>query len=398
MKTMSKIYAVLLTVLLVSAAAVGAASANDTLEPWEEVFLEEYGEYRMYEDYGSQWFEYFLYEGDDEERYNELLAMYEELKVQNTPDSELAPWEEVFLEEYGDYWMYENYGSHWFEYYLYQGDEEWYNELLAMYEELEAQNAEETPVTEQENPVLNLTNTSTLNTTNTSVLNLTNTSTLNTTNTSALNLTNTSTLNTTNTSALNLTNTSILNTTNTSVLNETLYPTQNTTNSSALNTTVPEEPKSEFPVVPVVIGCVVAVILIAGIAVVLVKRKGTTNTNHNTPSEENTEDKPEEQKDTVSPEPAVPETAETAPAAEPKAPVSLTTPKECYAAVSAEIAEKYNVEHVSSLTPRQLLTFGEPTAELKEFVRIYEQVRYAPKTEAEDTAKLAELARVILKQ
>ena len=349
MKTMSKIYAVLLTVLLVSAAAVGAASANDTLEPWEEEFLEDYGEYRMYEDYGSQWFVYFLYEGDDEERYNELLAMYEELKVQNTPDSELAPWEEVFLEEYGDYWMYENYGSHWFEYYLYQGDEEWYNELLAMYEELEAQNAEETPVTEQENPVLNLTNTSTLNTTNTSVLNLTNTSIL------------------------------------------------NTTNSSALNTTVPEEPKSEFPVVPVVIGCVVAVILIAGIAVVLVKRKGTTNTNHNTP-EENTEDKPEEQKDTVSPEPAVPETAETAPAAEPKAPVSLTTPKECYAAVSAEIAEKYNVEHVSSLTPRQLLTFGEPTAELKEFIRFYEQVRYAPKTEAEDTAKLAELARIILKQ
>ncbi|HJJ52561.1 MAG TPA: hypothetical protein O0X55_05430, partial [Methanocorpusculum sp.] len=97
-------------------------------------------------------------------------------------------------------------------------------------------------------------------------------------------------------------------------------------------------------------------------------------------------------------EPAVPETAETAPAAEPKAPVSLTTPKECYAAVSAEIAEKYNVEHVSSLTPRQLLTFGEPTAELKEFIRFYEQVRYAPKTEAEDTAKLAELARVILKQ
>ena len=323
MKTMSKIYAVLLTVLLVSAAAVGAASANDTLESWEEEFLEEYGEYWMYEDYGSHWFEY--YEAHDEERYNELLAMYEEL---------------------------------------------------------EAQNAEETPVTEQENPVLNLTNTSTLNTTNTSVLNLTNTS----------------TLNTTNTSALNLTNTSILNTTNTSVLNETLYPTQNTTNSSALNTTVPEEPKSEFPVVPVVIGCVVAVILIAGIAVVLVKRKGTTNTNHNTPSEENTEDKPEEQKDTVSPEPAVPETAETAPATEPKAPVSLTTPKECYAAVSAEIAEKYNVEHVSSLTPRQLLTFGEPTAELKEFVRIYEQVRYAPKTEAEDTAKLAELARVILKQ
>ena len=382
MKTMSKIYAVLLTVLLVSAAAVGAASANDTLESWEEEFLEEYGEYWMYEDYGSHWFEYFLYEAHDEERYNEHLAMYEELKVQNTPDSELAPWEEEFLEEYGEYWMYENYGSHWFEYYLYEGyDEEYYYELLAMYEELEAQNAEETPVTEQENPVLNLTNTSTLNTTNTSVLNLTNTS----------------TLNTTNTSALNLTNTSILNTTNTSVLNETLYPTQNTTNSSVLNTTVPEEPKSEFPVVPVVIGCVVAVILIAGIAVVLVKRKGTTNTNHNTP-EENTEDKPEEQKDTVSPEPAVPETAETAPAAEPKAPVSLTTPKECYAAVSAEIAEKYNVEHVSSLTPRQLLTFGEPTAELKEFVRIYEQVRYAPKTEAEDTAKLAELARVILKQ
>ena len=382
MKTMSKIYAVLLTVLLVSAAAVGAASANDTLEPWEEKFLEEYGEYRMYEDYGSQWFVYFLYDGDDEERYNELLAMYEELKVQNTPDSELAPWEEEFLEKYGEYWMYENYGSHWFEYYLYQGDEEWYNELLAMYEELEAQNAEETPVTEQENPVLNLSNTSTLNTTNTSVLNLTNTS----------------TLNTTNTSALNLTNTSILNTTNTSVLNETLYPTQNTTNSSALNTTVPEEPKSGFPVVPVVIGCVVAVILIAGIAVVLVKRKGTTNANHNITAEENTEDKPEEQKDTVSPEPAVPETAEAAPAAEPKVPVSLTTPKECYAAVSAEIAEKYNVEHVSSLTPSQLLTFGEPTAELKEFIRFYEQVRYAPKTEAEDTAKLAELARVILKQ
>ncbi len=53
MKTKNKLYAVTLLILLLSAVFVSAVSA-DTLEPWEEEFLEEYGEYWMYEDYGNQ--------------------------------------------------------------------------------------------------------------------------------------------------------------------------------------------------------------------------------------------------------------------------------------------------------------------------------------------------------
>ncbi len=86
MKTKNKLYAVTLLILLLSAVFVSAVSA-DTLEPWEEEFLEEYGEYWMYEDYGNQWFEYFLYEGNDEERYNELSLMYQNLAAQNAVPS-----------------------------------------------------------------------------------------------------------------------------------------------------------------------------------------------------------------------------------------------------------------------------------------------------------------------
>jgi hypothetical protein len=153
MKTKNKLYAVTLLILLLSAVFVSAVSA-DTLEPWEEEFLEEYGEYWMYEDYGNQWFEYFLYEGNDEERYNELSLMYQNLAAQNAvpSNSVLEPWEERFLLEYGEDWMYEdlenfdkswiylNYGVNWFEYYLDEGEDELYNTLLQMYEEQKAQN------------------------------------------------------------------------------------------------------------------------------------------------------------------------------------------------------------------------------------------------------------------
>lgn len=136
MKTKNKLYAVTLLILLLSAVFVSAVSA-DTLEPWEEEFLEEYGEYWMYEDYGNQWFEYFLYEGNDEERYNELSLMYQNLAAQNAvpSNSVLEPWEERFLLEYGEDWMYEdlenfdkswiylNYGVNWFEYYLDEGED-----------------------------------------------------------------------------------------------------------------------------------------------------------------------------------------------------------------------------------------------------------------------------------
>ena len=339
MKTMSKIYAVLLAVLLLSAGVVGAVSANDTLEPWEEEFLEEYGESWMYEDYGKYWFEYYLNEGDDEEYYYELLQMYEALA---------------------------------------------------------AENAEKPEVTET--PIKNITNTSVQNVTNTSVLNVTNTSALNTTNTSTLNVTNTSVLNLTNTSVLNVTNTSILNLTNTTIQNETLLPTQNTTNNSSLNVTVQgDDPESGVPVVPIIIGCVVAVLLIAGVAVVLVKRKGKSSEDI-LGSPELTAENPVEETKVVPSEEASPAVVSETPVVEAKAAVSLTTPKECYAAVSSCIADKYGIEHVSSLTPRQLLSFGEPTAELKEFVQLYEQVRYAPNAETDNAAKLSALARTILKQ
>ncbi len=76
----------------------------------------------------------------------------------------------------------------------------------------------------------------------------------------------------------------------------------------------------------------------------------------------------------------------------------LATPKECYVAVLLHLADKHGIPHSESLTPRQLLEFGEPTAELTEFIKHYEQIRYAPKTGEEDIAKLAELAGKILKQ
>ena len=76
----------------------------------------------------------------------------------------------------------------------------------------------------------------------------------------------------------------------------------------------------------------------------------------------------------------------------------LATPKEYYVAVLLHLADKHGIPHSESLTPRQLLEFGEPTAELTEFIKHYEQISYAPKTGEEDIAKLAELAGKILKQ
>ena len=239
----------------------------DTLEPWEEEFLEEYGEYWMYEDYGNQWFEYFLYEGNDEERYNELSLMYQNLAAQNAvpSNSVLEPWEERFLLEYGEDWMYEdlenfdkswiylNYGVNWFEYYLDEGEDELYNTLLQMYEEQKAQNT--VPFKTSDISVDGSSNLSVQNTSNTTVLD--------STNTSILNITNTTTLNTTNTTIQNLTNPSILNTTNTSSLNVTEKPDQNET------VTPNQNPENGIPIVPIIVGTVIAVILVTGVVVLV---------------------------------------------------------------------------------------------------------------------------------
>ena len=384
MKTKNKIYTAVLLVLLI-AGVCSAVSAVETLEPWEEAFLEEYGDQWLYEDYGRYWFEYFLYEGNDEERYNELLLLYQEHEARaaaglpylepSTPeDNTLEPWEEVFLEEYGDWWLYEDYGRYWFEYFLYEGnEEERYNELLALYEELAAQNAvpSETLVV-PETPVQNITNASVQNVTNVTVENMTVFP----------------TQNVTNLTVENVTETPIQNITNVTVGNNTETPMQNVT------APVGQDPESGIPVVPIVIGGIVVILLVIG-GVILVKRKSRT-------SEDGTTDPlyaPSATTDEVSADiqPSVLPDSPAVIVPEVKVAVSLATPKECYSAVSAFLAEKYGIMHVSSLTPRQLLEFGEPTAELKEFILLYEQIRYAPGSSDDDSVKLSELARDILK-
>ena len=391
MKTKNKLYAVTLLILLLSAVFVSAVSA-DTLEPWEEEFLEEYGEYWMYEDYGNQWFEYFLYEGNDEERYNELSLMSQNLAAQNAvpSNSVLEPWEERFLLEYGEDWMYEdlenfdkswiylNYGVNWFEYYLDEGEDELYNTLLHMYEEQKAQNT--VPFKTSDISVDGSSNLSVQNTSNTTVLD--------STNTSILNITNTTTLNTTNTTIQNLTNPSILNTTNTSSLNVTEKPDQNET------VTPNQNPENGIPIVPIIVGTVIAVILVTGV-VVLVLRKRSVSEPVDTPTRVQEMTQTEERIDVSTEENA--ESVEI-PTVISKPELMLATPKECYVAVLLHLANKHGIPHSESLTPRQLLEFGEPTAELTEFIKYYEQIRYAPKTGEEDIAKLAELAGKILKQ
>jgi hypothetical protein len=44
------------------------------------------------------------------------------------------------LENFDKSWIYLNYGVNWFEYYLDEGEDELYNTLLQMYEEQKAQN------------------------------------------------------------------------------------------------------------------------------------------------------------------------------------------------------------------------------------------------------------------
>lgn len=393
MKPKNRIYTALLLVLLVTAgfAPVGAV---DVLKPWEEEFLEEYGESWMpvkgygdswlYDDYGVYWFNYYIddvYGEYNETRYNELSQLYEELKVlnANVSYSVLETWEEEFLLEYGESWMYEdlanfeqswiylNYGVFWFDYYLDDMaggyDPERYTALSQMYEGLKEKNTN-TAVPATPVPTASIQNT---------------------TNTSALIPTNTTIQNTTNTPTPTPTNPTIQNTT---IPTPTASPTQ--------NVTVLPEPENGFPVVPVVIAGVFVLLLVIG-AVVLVKRKGAAkDVDVLQPSETPSAEEKEIAPAAVQPE-AKPEVSET-PKEEPKTASVPATPKEWYAAVSASIAEKHGVNHVSSLTPRQLLEFGEVTEELKEFVRLYEQIRYSPDAGDENTAKLAELAAVIIKQ
>ena len=376
MKKTTRIIPVLFLVMLLSAGFVSAVSADD-MEPWEEEFLDKYGEYWMYEEYGTVWFDYYFYEGE-EDIYNDLLLKYQNLwDLYNRFSNTSAPlefWEAEFLLEYGTPEMYETYGEYWYDYFLY-GEEcnaERYAELSRMYKELSAEH--EKPAV-SDNPIQNVTNTTALNTTNTSVLNPTNTSTLNTTNTSVLNPVNTTTQNTT---------------TSTPVTNVTEKPEQNT------SVTPGPEPETGAPIIPVII-VVVVVLVAAGIAILVIQKRAASDAGKVSAPAPAEEPAAEEK-----PAPAVVSEEEKQPAevpvVKPKADLPLTTPKECYAAVLEHLEDKYGIQHGTALTPRQLLTFGEPTAELKEFIRFYEQVRYAPKTEAEDTAKLAELARVILKQ
>ena len=356
MKKTAKITTVLLLTMLISAVVVPAVSADTSMQPWEEEFLNKYGEYWMYEEYGNVWFDYFYYE-DDMDTYNELLQKYQMLwELYDKFPSSLEFWEAEFLLEYGNIKMYEEYGEYWFDYYLYnEYQPEHYAELSRMFKELKAEHTELEVI---ENPVQNETNITTSNITNITLQN------------------------TTNTTVLNITNTTI----------------QNITEKPEQNVTAPQDSEKEFPAVPFVIAAILVILLVAAGAFIFVKQKRSAS--------DNTKDLPSEPvfepvKDEVTATSVKSEDTEKivdVPVIKPKAEVHLTTPKECYSAVASYLANKYGIPHSESLTPRQLLEFGEPTAELTEFIKYYEQIRYAPKTGEEDIAKLAELAGKILKQ
>ena len=356
MKKTAKITTVLLLTMLISAVVVPAVSADTSMQPWEEEFLNKYGEHWMYEEYGNVWFDYFYYE-DDMDTYNELLQKYQMLwELYDKFPSSLEFWEAEFLLEYGNIEMYEEYGEYWFDYYLYnEYQPEHYAELSRMFKELKAEHTELEVI---ENPVQNETNITTSNITNITLQN------------------------TTNTTVLNITNTTI----------------QNITEKPEQNVTAPQDSEKEFPAVPFVIAAILVILLVAAGAFIFVKQKRSAS--------DNTKDLPSEPvfepvKDEVTATSVKSEDTEKivdVPVIKPKAEVRLTTPKECYSAVASYLANKHGIPHSESLTPRQLLEFGEPTAELTEFIKYYEQIRYAPKTGEEDIAKLAELAGKILKQ
>ena len=356
MKKTAKITTVLLLTMLISAVVVPAVSADTSMQPWEEEFLNKYGEHWMYEEYGNVWFDYFYYE-DDMDTYNELLQKYQMLwELYDKFPSSLEFWEAEFLLEYGNIEMYEEYGEYWFDYYLYnEYQPEHYAELSRMFKELKAEHTELEVI---ENPVQNETNITTSNITNITLQN------------------------TTNTTVLNITNTTI----------------QNITEKPEQNVTAPQDSEKEFPAVPFVIAAILVILLVAAGAFIFVKQKRSAS--------DNTKDLPSEHvfepvKDEVTATSVKSEDTEKivdVPVIKPKAEVRLTTPKECYSAVASYLADKHGIPHSESLTPRQLLEFGEPTTELREFIKLYEQIRYAPKTGKEDVAKLAELAGKILKQ
>ena len=356
MKKTTKITTVLLLTMLISAVVVPAVSADTSMQPWEEEFLNKYGEHWMYEEYGNVWFDYFYYE-DDMDTYNELLQKYQMLwELYDKFPSSLEFWEAEFLLEYGNIEMYEEYGEYWFDYYLYnEYQPEHYAELSRMFKELKAEHTELEVI---ENPVQNETNITTSNITNITLQN------------------------TTNTTVLNITNTTI----------------QNITEKPEQNVTAPQDSEKEFPAVPFVIAAILVILLVAAGAFIFVKQKRSAS--------DNTKDLPSEPvfepvKDEVTATSVKSEDTEKTvdvPVIKPKAEVHLTTPKECYSAVASYLADKHGIPHSESLTPRQLLEFGEPTTELREFIKLYEQIRYAPKTGEEDIAKLAELAGKILKQ
>ena len=356
MKKTTKITTVLLLTMLISAVVVPAVSADTSMQPWEEEFLNKYGEYWMYEEYGNVWFDYFYYE-DDMDTYNELLQKYQMLwELYDKFPSSLEFWEAEFLLEYGNIGMYEEYGEYWFDYYLYnEYQPEHYAELSRMFKELKAEHTELEVI---ENPVQNETNITTSNITNITLQ--------------------------------NTTNTTVLNITNTTIKNITEKPEQ--------NVTAPLDSEKAFPAVPFVIAAILVILLVAAGAFIFVKQKRSASDNlKDLPSEPVVEPV----KDEVTATSVKSEDTEKivdVPVMKPKAEVRLTTPKECYSAVASYLANKHGIPHSESLTPRQLLEFGEPTAELTEFIKHYEQIRYAPKTGEEDIAKLAELAGKILKQ
>ena len=356
MKKTAKIITVLLLTMLLSVVVVPAVSADTSMQPWEEEFLNKYGEYWMYEEYGNVWFDYFYYE-DDMDTYNELLQKYQMLwELYDKFPSSLEFWEAEFLLEYGNIEMYEEYGEYWFDYYLYnEYQPERYAELSRMFKELKAEHTELEII---ENPIQNETNITTSNITNITLQN------------------------TTNTTVLNITNTTI----------------QNVTEKPEQNVTVPLDSDNEFPVVPLVIAAILVVLLAAAGAFIFVKQKRSVSDNiEDLPSKPVVEPVKDEVK-AAAVKSTDTEKAVEVPVIKPKAEVPLTTPKECYSAVASSLADKHGIPHSESLTPRQLLEFGEPTAELTEFIKLYEEIRYAPKTGEEDIAKLAELTRKILKQ
>lgn len=73
--------------------------------------------------------------------------------------------------------------------------------------------------------------------------------------------------------------------------------------------------------------------------------------------------------------------------------------KEIYRITAKSIAEKYEIKHICTFTPKQMMMLAkEPSAELKEFVNLYEKMKYSPSAEKNDKNKLVSLAKTIKEQ